>query len=148
MGIPVFVLEQWPYETIQEYRTQNIITPFTQSSINAREGVAIEVALNQNRTKKDRHVKASDVLSYLKGELSEVFEHQDIKKVKSIMQNLAMFDIDPKTHDIYPAICGSLKEEMEKGEAERDMYLIKRLHEFKKLIDDSSENYNKGKDSE
>ncbi len=89
--------------------TQNIITPFTQSSINAREGIAIEIALNQNRTKKDRHVKASDVLSYLKGELSEVFEHQDIKKVKSIMQNLAMFDIDPKTHDIYPAICGSLK---------------------------------------
>ncbi|MFM1687937.1 hypothetical protein ACJ7VZ_05350 [Aeromonas salmonicida] len=124
MGVPIFELEQWPVGVIDEYRSLNLISPFTTEAAAQRDGLIVQFLRNQHVTKKSDYVPANQIFPYL-NQYPTWLEHEDIKKAKMLLGNAT---IPSQIEEIKGHIQETLDQEVKK--VEPDKYLVVRLNEL------------------
>ena len=117
-------MEQWPVGVIDEYRSLNLISPFTTEAVAQREGLIVQYLRNQHVTKKSDYVPANAIFPYL-NQYPEWLEHEDIKKAKMLLSNAT---IPSQIEEIKGHIRETLEQEILKDEP--DKYLVVRLNEL------------------
>lgn len=124
LSVPVFELEQWPYDIIQEYRALNVVSPFIQDAENTRDGILIQLIRNQNVTKKQHIRTAEQILPYLQ-EFPEYLEHPTVKKVQGLISCC-------RTDEALADLMNKVAEEIEiEGTKESpDKYVLARLSDI------------------
>ncbi|MGL4843927.1 MAG: hypothetical protein ACRC2Y_04825 [Aeromonas veronii] len=126
LGVPVFELETWPAQVIQEYRALNVVAPFTQDAENWRDGIQIQMVRNQNITSKQHYKTAEELLPYLQ-EYPEFLEHKQVSKV------LGLIKVCPDPEQVANLMDKVREEiEIESQKDDPDHYLISRLIEIYK----------------
>lgn len=124
LGVPVFELEQWDLNVINEYKALNYLSPFTEDAQAYRDGLLLQFIYNQNITKKKDMKVATDLLPYLVQE-PEWLEHELIKKTKKILKSCHS---DGMLADVLNRIQEQV--DIEKAKDSPDMYLITKLIEL------------------
>lgn len=126
LGVPIFELETWPAQVIQEYRALNVVAPFTQDAENWRDGIQIQMVRNQNITKKQHYKTAEELLPYLQA-FPEFLEHEKVIKVLGLIKVCSGPEQVANLMDMV-----SEEIEIESKKDEPDHYLISRLIEIYK----------------
>lgn len=134
LHIPAHVIREWPIELIDEYRAYSIIKPFTKHVDQFLTTKVVEYIRNQNVTKEKDWVSAHDLFPFLKQELPDAFEHEDVREFKRAINHFPM--LHPEARDeILDEMGDRVLEEHRKG-TEADTYVIKTLY---KMINDNKQ---------
>ncbi|MFM5230921.1 hypothetical protein ACET9H_16910 [Aeromonas media] len=129
LGTPISTLkESLSVDDYIAYRAFNYLNPFTQRSKLQREGLQLEIEINQNITKKSQYRKAEEFLPYLSSS-PDWLEHPLVKKAKSL---LSTAKTEAAIQDRLSVIAETLTDEISKPADEQDQYLITRLYELYK----------------
>lgn len=127
LGVTIQEIEQWPIDVIDEYRSLNLITPFTKAVDTAREGLLIEIVRNQKITKRSQYRTAGELLPYLSGGVPDYLEHP---KVKIALNLIGMVRTETARANVCNDIFDEIMQQLKLPETERDEYLIRRLSEI------------------